>query len=374
MAAAFAWQFLTVRYNRQGNWTAMFCTGSQARIPPALSGENIYVYQGIGGYDGQFYHYIAHDPAARQGMANYIDAPRLRYRRILVPALAFVLAAGRPERIDGALIAVPLLFILAGAYWLARYARLHGRSHWWGLGFIFLPAALITLDRLVVDVALAACVIGFALYAKLGEDRKLFAVLVLACLARDTGLLLPAACCLHTLLARRPGRALLWAAAALPALAWFAYIAAAVGAPAAGAGPVSFGAILQAFRPQPYAQPALIVFATRAFDYLALAGCLLGLALALRKIRSALDPAAIAVVLFALLGVFASLVSAHDIWIEAYAYGRVLTPLLALLALGWLRSGERLAVVPLATVTLRTGLLFGSQTLGILHGLVGTAV
>ena len=50
------------------------------------------------GFDGQFYHYMAHDPLLTHGMAGAVDLPRLRYGRILVPALAYAVAFGRPDR------------------------------------------------------------------------------------------------------------------------------------------------------------------------------------------------------------------------------------------------------------------------------------
>ena len=51
---ALAWQSLTVHYNYGGNWSALFCTGSQRRIPPALAQEDIYTFADSTGYDGQF--------------------------------------------------------------------------------------------------------------------------------------------------------------------------------------------------------------------------------------------------------------------------------------------------------------------------------
>src|SRR5580700_2994804 len=91
-ALTLCWQFLTVHYNYSGNWTALFCSGSSMRQPPQLANERIYVFANSNGYDGQFYHYLAHDPLLTGGLAAvYIDAPRLRCRRILMPAIAYML-------------------------------------------------------------------------------------------------------------------------------------------------------------------------------------------------------------------------------------------------------------------------------------------
>jgi len=76
-----AWQALTVHYSYGGNWTALFLTGTQLKeVPPALQSENIYLFQNSG-YDGQFYHYIAHDPFFQRNFSPYFDNARFRYRR-----------------------------------------------------------------------------------------------------------------------------------------------------------------------------------------------------------------------------------------------------------------------------------------------------
>jgi hypothetical protein len=52
-ALALSWQFLAVHFNYGGNWTVLFCHGSQHPLPPGLAGEHIYVFPNSGGYDGQ---------------------------------------------------------------------------------------------------------------------------------------------------------------------------------------------------------------------------------------------------------------------------------------------------------------------------------
>ncbi len=184
------WQFLTVRSNYGGHWTALFCTGARLPQPPGLACGAIYTFANSHGYDGQFYHYIAHDPFFQQGFSEYIDAPALRCRRLLVPCLAWLLAAGRPRRIDAAYVAVVAGFVFLGSWWLARYALLGSAHAAWGLAFLLVPATLVSMDRLTVDVALAALTVAFVFYSRPGPSWKLYPVLALAPLARETGLLL----------------------------------------------------------------------------------------------------------------------------------------------------------------------------------------
>jgi len=175
------WQALTVHYSYGGNWTGLFCTGALFKAhPAALRSENIYLFQNSFGYDGQLYHYIAHDPFFRRNFSDNIDSPRVRYRRILVPGLAFLLALGQDRAVDAAYVVVVAGFIFLGAYWLSRMAVAQGYSVALGLLFGLVPAVLVSVDRLTVDVALAACCVGFALYARDQSPYKLYAVLAVA--------------------------------------------------------------------------------------------------------------------------------------------------------------------------------------------------
>src|SRR2546422_3110372 len=107
----FAWQFLTVRYNYGGNWTALFCTGSAFPPPAPLARENIFVFANSTGYDGQFYHYVAHDPLYQTDVGRSIPDASVRYRRILLPGLAYLLAWGRQDWIDASYYTCNLSFL-----------------------------------------------------------------------------------------------------------------------------------------------------------------------------------------------------------------------------------------------------------------------
>ena len=209
-------------YNDHGNWTALFQTGQALNVPPQLQ-SGTYLFPGMG-YDGQFYRYVAHDPFFGGGLRRFIDSPTRRYRRILMPALAFFLAAGRQQWIDGSYIAVSALFVLLGAYWLSRWASLHGFHAAWALAVPLIPATLISADRMTVDGALAALTVGAAYFTATRQTTKLYLLLVMACLVRETGPFLLGGCILFELQARRFARSAVWATAALPALMWYWFV------------------------------------------------------------------------------------------------------------------------------------------------------
>src|SRR5215469_15348809 len=107
---AFSWQFLTVRYNYHNDWSGLFCTGEKAVLPPMVAAEHPYRFAGAPGWDGQLYHEIAHDPFLQRGNVSYVEGARLRYRRILIPALAYILSGGHDGGVDAAYRLVVILF------------------------------------------------------------------------------------------------------------------------------------------------------------------------------------------------------------------------------------------------------------------------
>ena len=374
-AILLAWQALTVRFSYAGNWTGLYCTGADFALPrpDGLASENIYLFRNSGGYDGQFYHYIAHDPFLRRGFHTSIDAPRFRYPRILVPGLAWLIALGRDGAIDGAYIGVVALFVALGAYWLSRLALLYGRHAAWGLLFGLVPATLVSVDRFTVDVALAACCAGFALYVKEGARWKLLGVLAAAALVRETGILLIGACGLYALSQRQIKDAVWFAAAAVPAAGWWLFIQLSTApAPLTLGSPIPLAGLMgRFFNPPPYpaSLPPLVAGVATGLDLIALSGiaAILGWA-AFRASHRVWDPVAVAVYAFAVMAVF---LYHREIWMDVYAFGRTLTPLLLLAAIDGLRTGTVIPLLAILAVDGRILLQFAPQALNVVRGLTG---
>ena len=366
---ALGWQALAVRYNYGGNWTSFFCTGGDLRQPPSLASEDLYSFPNSFGYDGQFYHYVAHDPLFRRGLDQYIDAPRLRYRRILVPALASIAALGHDAAIDPALVGVNLLFLFAGVYWLSRYIAGSGHYAAWGLLFLLAPAVLVSLDRLTVDLALTALSMGFALYVAENQPRRLYAILVLAPLARETGLLLTAAYSISQFAGGRLKTACLFATSALPALAWYAFVQSQTSpySVASWFTLLPFGGLVdRMIHPMHYPFGTLISGIATGLDEVALAGMLMAFVLAFWLLKAQwLRPLQIAIALIALSG----LNLGKPFWEEAYAFGRVFSPLLAILALRSCSAPSWVPILPLAMIVPRIGLQLGGQIVKVARGL-----
>lgn len=193
---ALVWQSFTVHFNYGGNWTALFCSGDRWPPPAELGGT--YVFPNSTGFDGQFYRYVAHDPWMRSGWAEHFDVPVMRRSRILLPAAAWLLALGQDRFVDAAYITAVLLCIFLGTWWLGRWAELHNRRGAWGLAFLALPATLISIDRMTIDVALTALCAGVLLYSARDCPVRVAALLAAAPLIRETGASAAPAPCVST--------------------------------------------------------------------------------------------------------------------------------------------------------------------------------
>jgi hypothetical protein len=291
----------------------------------------------------------------RRGISSGVDAPRLRYRRILVPFVAWTLGAGGPA-VDRAYRGIVLLCVFLGAYWSARLAAGFGRSPLWGAAFLLLPATMVSLERMTVDVALAALVAGWAL-ATLRGSRLQWAAMALAPLVRETGIILVAAAVVVALSRRRLPRAVAAAATALPAVAWFAFVHARTppldypnsfvplsGIVSALARPASYPAGKAGASGLHAMWRSAAPTAMQMMDGVALVAIVVAFALAVRwAVAQPRSPLAWAAALFALLG---ALTQRPDNWIHVYDFGRVYSPLLMLLALEGAARGERRWVVP----------------------------
>jgi len=367
---AFLWQFLTVDANYRGNWTAFFYTGAKLQQPPQLASENIYRFDGSRGYDGQMYHYIAHDPFFRRGLTAYIDAPRMRYRRILVPVSAYLLALGRNNWIDKAYAAVILLSIFLGGLWLSAFFAQLGYRAEYGLAFLLIPATLVSIDRFTVDAALAALCIAFAIFATRESLAALYLTLIAAALVRETGLLLIAAYVVWLLWNRNFSRAVIFATAAFPALVWYLIVELYTEPEAFSfASPVPFHGLAERIvNPYQYQFPGWISAASTLLDYVALAGIAAAVALASWMLwRREFSPVAAAIYTFAFLAMF---LDSPGAWTEIYAFARTLSPLLILLALFGLSRQSWISAAPLALVVPRTAIQLAPQAAGVLRHLI----
>jgi hypothetical protein len=360
----FIWQAATVYRNYHGNWTALFCVGALSNFPD-LPGENVYRFANSQGFDGQFYYLVAHNPSPPGALAASIDSPDLRYERILVPLLAYAGALGNPKAIAFSFVAVNLFFLFLGSWWIGKTAAFHGMSPAWGLAFLLIPAVPISLDRMTVDLAFVALTAGGFYFYESNQPKKMFAVMVMLCLTRETGLLIVAAFVASFAIRGRWKPAVAALTAALPFGLWLTYVLALHPLqirPWVPAHPFTW---TWAFLVHPASNrfiPA-IGFAVRVLDLAALAGLAAGFAVAVvEALRNTLNPARLSNLLFSGLGIY---LLSLDEWTHVYDFGRVLSPLALSLLVSGVVSRRWWLFFPACSMTLRVAAQMAPQILSV---------
>jgi hypothetical protein len=367
VAGVALWLAALIHVDYGDNWSALFCIGEHAPMPLQLA-PGAYRWKGADGYDGQYYRYVAHDPLFRKGYAQFIDAPRIRYRRILIPGLAYLLAFGRSQWIDAAYIVLELIAVGLGVYWSSAYLAMRGRHPLWGILFVLMPGALSSFDRMLADGLLTALFVGFLYYSETQAWNKAYAVTVLAGLTRETGLFMAAGAVAFWLFRRQFRRALLFSTAVAPAFLWYAFVSShtAPGEPLEILAWPGVGLVRRIFTllAEPgYPLNALVV------DTLSLVGLIVCIPLALHWIwHGPLSAGGLTIVLFAGL---ALVLGSPSHLTESYGYSRPVSPLLAFVALQAIACGAWTALAFPFFVCLSVGLRVISivRIMDILRGL-----
>ena len=179
------------------------------------------------GYDGQFYFFIAADPAhARDYMqVGTEDQAGIRYARIVYPAAARAVSAGSVSALPVAMLVLNLLAVGVGTAAVAAWLVRRGRSAWPAALYGLWPGLVYAVVRDLSE-PLAYCFAALALLVyDLRSNRRLGAaagLLALSLLTRETTIAfvlgLTVAVAAHDRTWRRP--AAFFAACVAPMILW----------------------------------------------------------------------------------------------------------------------------------------------------------
>lgn len=176
-----------------------------------------------GAYDGQFYWGVGIDPLAQGRLHLDFDKASYRYGHPLYGWLAWLLSVDRAVWVPAALAAIGVVSMFVAAFVASLLGAGRGSSGWEGL-FVALNPGLLGAAALDLAEPLAAALLVSALAAyRRGSTTLAWSCLALLPLAKEPLLLVAVAVAAWELARKRPGRAVLLAAAALPALTWWTY-------------------------------------------------------------------------------------------------------------------------------------------------------
>jgi hypothetical protein len=345
------WITFTVQRNYRGSTTGLFCIGDFFEVPEELVQRPLHRFTGSKGFDGEFYLVIAHDPFLKLGYDRFVDWPSLRYRRILVPLLANLTAVSRAA-IPFAYVCWMLTFLFVGVWLSGSVAR--------GLVFAVLPSTWISLDRMILDMPLLAF-LAVALHLWNRGDRHYWAALplALACLTRETGVVLSVGFALAALLAARRWRlSALLLGSAVPAALWSGWLSMRFETHMRNWTQLqlnSFGILGERLLDFPSA--AGLERILLPLDFLAFCGFLAALIWGLLQFRRR-DPLGLVAFLQAALCVY--LIGVED-WTHVYDHGRLSAAILLAMGFEAVDQGNWRLLIPIATLTLRVAAQMSPQ-------------
>ena len=154
---------------------------SASDTSPAIAGDAPYATSRFG-YDGQFFLYIARDPA---GAVPYLDNASYRYGRIVLPLAARGLALGRQGAIPLAFVLVNLLAVAVGTWAVAAWLRRESFPAWFALIYAAFPGVFFGVWRdLSEPLAYALTAVALLVFDRdrprqIGLSAALFAVAIL---------------------------------------------------------------------------------------------------------------------------------------------------------------------------------------------------
>jgi hypothetical protein len=288
---------------------------SASQLPPGATRD------ASGGYDGQFYFYIAQDPFLTQPVTAASLDNSFRYRRILYPLTAWAFSLGQRDLLPVVLISLNVVAgtLLIGL--LAAWAARNGRSPWWALVVAVSAGVWIPI---VLDLAEP---LGLVLLVA-GLTAESAGLLLAAALARES-----AAVALGTELLRLL-RLRAWTAAVPMAAGLVAFAIWTVFAQLAAAGARGHS-LTPGFLSTP--GPALALLHPDAVKLALLVPALGVVGLALGRLLVARDGAALAAAASAIIALGAN----SDAWSGPEGYYRILAAVPVLVFVSWCRSGDR---------------------------------
>jgi hypothetical protein len=212
---------LSLRFG--GNVTGFFRIGDALPLSPSLPGDEALVHRGEVGYDGQFFLTLAYDPLLRQEETlAALDSPRYRARRILYPALAYLIALGSPRAIPWALVFLNVVSAIS-LVGLLSFRALR-ETPWKALSVLAFQGLWVCLTVSPADLMALAFLVAALVSYRTRRPLGAAAGLLFASLTRETYLLHAALLAGLSLRERRWREALMIAAGQIPAAVWNAWV------------------------------------------------------------------------------------------------------------------------------------------------------
>jgi hypothetical protein len=177
--------------------------------------------------DSRFFREVARDPLGSGGrivMPGRAGEASYRYGRILLPALAWLAAAGHPHAVTGTLIfwnvvAFGSIVLFAG---LLLHER--GGDARWSIAVLMVPGLFLLMFQVYAEPLMLACTLAGCWFAVRGRQRSAIACFAAAILARETAALVLLPFVWRAVRRRDVPDAVRWLRALLPVALWWSWV------------------------------------------------------------------------------------------------------------------------------------------------------
>ncbi|MEE3718204.1 hypothetical protein V2H45_15805 [Tumidithrix elongata RA019] len=208
-------------YKFNGQITGFFRIGDAIPLSPYLEGQKFFLHSGKVGNDGQQFLSIALDPLLQnQGTLAALDNPTYRYRRILYPLLGYILGFGSPRWIPFALVGINCLCIVLIVYVMGLILQSQHQKSWRSLFTLCIPSVWMVLSVSTADLLSGLLLVTTIFFYQ--TERPFYAslTLALACMTRETMLMLWLAIAIASVMDRKGKQLLYLPLAVVPIGLW----------------------------------------------------------------------------------------------------------------------------------------------------------
>ena len=167
--------------------SGFFLIGETFPKSPYLNTEEVILAKKEGGYDGQMFLSLAFDPLMNhEGTITALDNPRYRAKRILLPALAYLLGFGVYQLIPWLIVLINSMgiFLIYNLY--SKLLIVPKKQCFFALA---IPGLWIVLRISTAEIIANLLVLYSYYLLQNNKDNISFTVLALACLAKETMLI-----------------------------------------------------------------------------------------------------------------------------------------------------------------------------------------
>jgi hypothetical protein len=159
------------------NFTFFIHFPAENKVTRYFGGSEAGLWVGDYGHDGISYYAIAREPFNIAALAEVLDAPLLRYRRILYPLLAHLLSFGYPSLIPPVMLLLNLGATLLGGYILQRLIAPSGLAPGWTLLYSLHPGMILSfLSDLPTSLALLGILLALLCWRRGWQVRTALAL------------------------------------------------------------------------------------------------------------------------------------------------------------------------------------------------------